>query len=392
MTAGLFPDGSRVSTGPGLGPTPQWQTPTPLGALLDRLALPPAPAERGRDVEVSSGLLVCGACGRWFPIEGSLPELLPDHLRDAVRERRLFDAATANAPEELRQALSTFAPSGDASSDPGAHYKKAEIGIKRTVDDLVSHRQEDPAFFGPGYSAPFNPWNSDFTLYLIGLWGAVVPLLNATRNNTVIDSGCGYSWTTEWLFRSGVNAIGIDICRTYLEIAVKRIGSVRPHLVVGDVENLPIASGTAHAVLAYESFHHIPDRRRAMGGYDRVLRNSGTVVLAEPGGKHEAAQGSVDVMKKFGILERGMELADVKGYAQGTKFNRIEQVYLLRMADGEMGSEVNARFIRQHVLPGNHVFRLGKGWPANTFLARAKRGVKRRVKAALRRMRLPVPK
>ena len=229
-------------------------------------------------------------------------------------------------PRHSRSALARFTPSGDASSDPGAHYKRAEIGIKSKIDD--------PVFFGPGYSSPFNPWNSAFTIYLISLFGAVAPMLNVTRGQTIIDSGCGYAWSTEWLFRSGFNVIGVDICRTYLEIGITRIGSFRPHLVVGDVENLPFASTGADAILAYESFHHIPDRRRAMGSYDRVLREGGTVILAEPGGEHEGAKVSVDAMEKFGILERGMELDDVAGYAGATTFGRPEQVFLLRVATG----------------------------------------------------------
>ncbi len=75
-------------------------------------------------------------------------------------------------------------------------------------------------FFGPGYSSPFNPWNSDFTVYLISLFGAVAPMLGVKRGQTLVDSGCGYAWSTEWLFRSGIDAIGVDICRTYLEIGV----------------------------------------------------------------------------------------------------------------------------------------------------------------------------
>src|SRR5262245_59803558 len=104
MPEGLFPDGSRVSGGPGLGPSPTWTTTTALTALLDRHAAPPAAAERGRQVEVQTGLLVCGSCGRWFPIEGGIPELLPDHLRDAARESALFATAAGSVPREVRDA------------------------------------------------------------------------------------------------------------------------------------------------------------------------------------------------------------------------------------------------------------------------------------------------
>ena len=122
---------------------------------------------------------------------------------------------------------------------------------------------------------------------------------------------------------SGFNVIGVDICRTVprnrhhahrlLQAAPGRRRRRKPAVRLDQC---------ADAILAYESFHHIPDRRRAMASYDRVLRDGGTVILAEPGGEHEGAKVSVDAMEKFGILERGMELDDVAGYAGATTFGR----------------------------------------------------------------------
>jgi SAM-dependent methyltransferase/uncharacterized protein YbaR (Trm112 family) len=386
MPAGLFPDGTRVASGPGVGPIPSMLPVTPLTSVLRSLAGPAAAAERGRDVDIVTGLLVCGGCGRWYPLAGSIPELLPDHLRDAARERALFDAALAGQPPSLRDALAAFTPSGDASTDPGAHYKQAEIAIKNKIDD--------PVFFGPGYSSPFNPWNTDFTVYLIALFGAVAPMLGISRGQTLVDSGCGYAWSTEWFFRSGINVIGVDICRTYLEIGITRIGAFRPHLVVGDVENLPLATGQADAVLAYESFHHIPDRQRALASYDRVLKKGGTVILAEPGGAHEDAKVSVDAMEKFGILEKGMELGDVEGYAEGTTFGAPEQLHLLRVTHAERGLVLDDAFVKNHSAYHSNFFKLVKGAakelrrtpPAVTGMTRLVDRVRRRVRRRINRM------
>jgi len=353
MPATLFPDGQRVGAGTGVGPVPNWPRGGRLAALLTQAASPAVNPERGREVEVASGLLACGTCGRWFPIDGTIPELLPDHLRDAGRERPLFEAGVRDLPGDLRQALEAFRPTGDAQADPGAHYKRAEIGIKSKIDD--------PAFFGPGFSSPFNPWNSSFTTYLISLFGTVVPFLELERGGVVVDSGCGYSWSTEWLFRSGYDAIGVDICRTYLEIAVQRIGTFRPHLVVGDVENLPLRSGVANAILAYESFHHIPDRKKALAGYHRVMGRSGRVILAEPGAAHEKAEVAVDAMQKYGILEKGMDLSDVIGYAAGTGFNPPEQVFVFSTSSGDRAARIDDEFARRHSTLHSNVFRLTKG-------------------------------
>ncbi|MEO7273534.1 MAG: class I SAM-dependent methyltransferase, partial [Vicinamibacterales bacterium] len=225
----------------------------------------------------------------------------------------------------------------------------------------IKSKIADPAFFGPGYSSPFNPWNSSFTTYLISLFGTVVPFLELERGGVVIDSGCGYSWSTEWLFKSGYDAIGVDICRTYLEIAVQRLGTFRPHLVVGDVENLPLRSGIANAILAYESFHHIPDRQKAMTGYHRVMGRSGRVILAEPGAAHEKAEVAVDAMEKYGILEKGMDLSDVVQYADGTGFNPPEQVFVFSTSSSDRPARVDDEFAKRHSTLHSNVFRLTKG-------------------------------
>jgi SAM-dependent methyltransferase/uncharacterized protein YbaR (Trm112 family) len=224
--------------------------------MLDRL---PRMSRRNFAVEIAEGLLVCGDCGRWYPIAGQLPEILPDHLRDAARDNAILRSLAAAMPDEVRGALAPLSARADAA-DGGAHYKAAEMAIASKVND--------PEFFGPGYSVPFNPWNPEFSLFMVAVFGAVISVMKPRQTDTVLDSGCGYAWTTEWLHRSGLRAIGVDITRVYLEIAVARMGPSRPHLIVADAENLPVQAESADAVLAYESFHHIPDRRRAMAGYD----------------------------------------------------------------------------------------------------------------------------
>ena len=307
-------------------------------------------AERS-DGGIEEGLLVCEGCARWFPIIGQLPELLPDHLRDPAREMEVYRRCADALPAATRAACDRFVPGGSSPADGGAHHKTAEIGIRSRV--------EDADFFGPGYSAPFNPHNTEFSLYLVHLFGAVAPLLECRTGHVVVDSGCGYAWTTEWLRRSGINAIGVDICRTYLDIAIERLGADRPHLVVGDVEHLPIRGACADAVLAYESFHHIPDRPRALAGYARVLKDAGRVVLAEPGAAHEESEVAVQAMAKFGILERGMDLSDVAGYAAGTAFGAPEQIFFVQARHADLSRRLVEVARVGSPIEGN-IFRLRK--------------------------------
>jgi SAM-dependent methyltransferase len=233
-------------------------------------------------------------------------------------------------------------------------------------------------------------------LYLIKLFGAAVPLLELQGGEVLLDSGCGYSWTTEWLFRAGIEAIGVDICRTYLEVGMQRMGANRPHLVLGDVEHLPIRTASVDAVFGYESFHHVPDRNRAMASYARVLRQGGRVVLAEPGAAHEHSQVAVNVMKKYGILEKGMELADVQQYVAGTPMGRPEQIFLFRADERELGARLDRVFVRTHSAVEGNLFRIRRSDGALASILAAAREprrvvwpkVKRRVKAALVRLGL----
>jgi SAM-dependent methyltransferase/uncharacterized protein YbaR (Trm112 family) len=332
--------------------SPRFTAQTPFASRLVALGAAAAPA-RNREAAVASGLLVCGGCARYFPIVDSLPELLPDHLRSSSRDAALLEQVASALPGDVRGALRAPAPAGH---DSGAHYKRAEM-------EIVSKLEDPEQFFGPGFSAPFNPGNNEFTQYLVSLFGSVVRLLDLTASSQsalVIDSGCGYAWTSEWLAKSGFETIGVDICRAYLEVALERMGDAHPHLVVADVEHLPLAPGCADAVLAYESFHHVPDRAKAMAGYARVLKNGGPVVLAEPGEAHETASASLDAMTKYGILEKGMEMADVEGYVAGLPFAPPEQHYILRASAETLAEGIDLPSAWRHSLFHGNLFRIRK--------------------------------
>ena len=382
IPAGPYSSGTRISIGPGLGPLPKNATSRERFARLHTFAGIAADPARNFAVEIDEGVLLCPGCGRWYPITHRLPEILPDHLRDFDADAARLREVAGAMPAELAKEAFAFRPPEAAPithTDSGAHHKHAEMTIKEKIDD--------PAFFGPGYSSPFNPWNPEFTLYLIALYGSVLKLLDLKKGEILLDSGCGYAWTTEWFHRAGVPVVGIDISRVYLDIAIERMGDAHPPLVVGDVENLPFRSGAFDAVLAYESFHHIPDRPRAMKGYDRVLNATGRVVLAEPGGAHEHAEVSVDVMRKYGILERGMELEDVAGYASGSALTGVEQVFLARTTQDDIGRGVDRALLKERSLFEGNLFRLRKsgvassvtriGAPRHRLWPVAKRHIKR---------------
>jgi len=54
-------------------------------------------------IEVREGLLVCGRCGRWFPVGNNvetIPELMPDDLRERDKELEWMRRWAAKIPEK----------------------------------------------------------------------------------------------------------------------------------------------------------------------------------------------------------------------------------------------------------------------------------------------------
>jgi len=339
-----------------IGPVPHFKRKTTFTKILTKHSSSPDSPERNRKVDIMKGLLVCGECGHWYPISNFVPELLPDHLRDWEKDVKFLSEFYESLPKKLYKKLlkrvKFFQKRMNEILDDAQDYKKAEMSIKDKITD------ED--FFEPGYSSPFNEDDPEFTQNLIKRFSLVLPLLELKQNHIVLDVGSGYSWTTEWLLKMGFEPVGVDICRTYIDIGIERMGSIRPHLIVADVENLPIKDTRLNSILCYDSFHHIPNRKEAMAHFFRALRKDGLVVLAEPGRDHEQAQVSIDVMEKFGILEKGIEAKDVKEYCLRLNFLPPEQYFMLKIHQEEQGKVLTSKFIKSHSFVECNIFVIRK--------------------------------
>ena len=316
---------SRVSRpGAAVGPAPEGETGRFYVDHLQTHATSPDDPERNKHTIVVDGLLVSTETGMWYPVVDTIPEILPPSLRDWQSHRAFLDQIIApRLPADLVAALREAIASVDTGGRAGDTYKSSEIGLL----GKVTNKDE---FLGPGLVSPFNPYIYNHPADLIRGFANCLPFLQLQHGSRVLDSGSGYGWTPEWLMKLGIEAVGIDISRAYPDIGRKRMGpNNQPHLVIGDSENLPFRDGAFDAVLCFDAFHHIPNRPVAMRQYARTLKADGRVVLVEPGEHHEAAEVSVNVMNTYGIMEVGMERADLQAYIDGIdSFSDVRQIFL----------------------------------------------------------------
>ena len=310
--------------------------------------------EAGQEIE--KGILLCRECGQWYPVKNTIPELYPDFCRIKKNELIFLSSFESRLEPKIFKSLKEKAESTLSDSletnQPGMTYKQAEMSIETKVDD--------PSFFGPGYLSPFNPGNPEFTSCLIRRFGNALPLLELKAGSVIADIGAGYAWTSEWLMKMGFTVIGIDICRTYLDIGLKRMKTQTPHLVLADVENFPLKAGCIDAVLCFDAFHHIYDRKKAMAHFWRTLKKGGKVTLAEPGSEHESAESSQEVMRKYGILEKGMSLNDLKQYCKGLDFLNPEEHFIIDIPSYDKKRLLTKKFIQSRNYSDCHFYKIKK--------------------------------
>lgn len=82
----------------------------------------------------------------------------------------------------------------------------------------------------------------------------------------------------------GAKSIGIDISPAVVHLASRRlrVNSIPPLCLVGDLRQLPLASGTIHGILSGSSLDHFPakaDIAICLAEFKRVLAKDGVLIL-----------------------------------------------------------------------------------------------------------------
>lgn len=174
-------------------------------------------------------------------------------------------------------------------------------------------------FVRPG--AAFDPEG----LRLIADFAAAVQCLAPEPDDIVLDLGAGSGWVSEWLTGLGFRTISVDISDDMLGIGRERLGG-QARLVAGDLEALPLASGSADAAVCLNALHHLPNPELALAEIHRVLGPDGAVVFSEPGLGHSGEPHSLRATHEYGVLERDIPVRDLmrQCHAAGFPVVRIQ--------------------------------------------------------------------
>lgn len=92
---------------------------------------------------------------------------------------------------------------------------------------------------------------------------------------TCLDVGCGIGRLVTWLRRFGIDAKGVDISKVAIDLADK---STKPHLLVGDVVNLPFKDDQFDVVVTYDILERI-ERPKIKRAIEETIRVSKKYIL-----------------------------------------------------------------------------------------------------------------
>jgi SAM-dependent methyltransferase/uncharacterized protein YbaR (Trm112 family) len=266
---------------------------------------------------LSEAALFCTSCPRYFPVRRGIPEILPAALRDERRDLEFLASyrERLGLSDVFYEKFLASRPSEPENKDADGPWKyhRAEMALP--------HREDLPSgFFGPAGTLPFEPLHPVRSADRMLRFLTAVRQLDLRRGDAVLDLGVGYAWTSEWLKKLGYSVIGVDLSRAYLEAGLRRAPDALPPLLISDIENLPFRKGMFQGILVFDAFHHVADRRKSLRTFSEILTPGGRLVMAEPGPKHESQPASLEAMKKFGILEKGISRRSVERLIDRTAF------------------------------------------------------------------------
>ncbi len=98
----------------------------------------------------------------------------------------------------------------------------------------------------------------------------------------VVDVGAGTGFVSEGLIELGVNVVAVDQSPAMLEVLESKFKNyTNLNCLLGDAENIPLASETADYVIANMYLHHVESPKAAINEMLRILRPGGRIIITD---------------------------------------------------------------------------------------------------------------
>ncbi len=240
--------------------------------------------------------------------------------RRLVRGRPVLEAVASGAMALGRALVAGFYRV--ALSPFGRVRRRADAAVQAEIEartDAYNEAAEDyfRDFHDPGFlrNKPFSEADG-FADRLFNL-GVLFRGARLRPGDVVLDFGAGSCWMSHFLHRYGCKTYSVDVSETALALGRRLFEedsntdwALEPEFVLYDGHSIPLPDDCCDKILVNDAFHHVPNQRRILTEFARLLRPDGIVAMREPGQEHTANPETVEEAK-LGVLENDIFVEDL---------------------------------------------------------------------------------
>jgi SAM-dependent methyltransferase len=141
-------------------------------------------------------------------------------------------------------------------------------------------------------------WAQYFEPWFLPMYRKTLEQLQLTKDDLLLDDGCGSGMFSSMAINTGAQVIGIDAATGLLEVARER--NPGSNFLEEDLEALPFEDNSFDAVTAFNSLQYAGNFEQALSEASRVLKPGGKLVIGiwDTPEKSDATQ----VLKSIGSL------------------------------------------------------------------------------------------
>tara|TARA_Y100001970_G_scaffold157886_1_gene193131 strand:- start:68 stop:1102 length:1035 start_codon:yes stop_codon:yes gene_type:complete len=233
------------------------------------------------DDDIIEGVLFCGDCFYWYPIEDGVLDLLTGKLVD-FKERNIFWDRYKIKLEKLNLQISSK--------------------MKKSYEDIHQLRQQKH----------FDLWANDSVQTYSDFCGtkfwhiadeiAVKPWLEKIEPNTwMLDIGCGQGRSTFIFEDKKINIAAFDVSKQLVIQARKKYkdkkSPAKISFIVADAVVLPFKNACFDYILVYGVLHHLPNPENVCQNIVRIMKDGGRYFGHE--NNHSIFRFIFDLLQRF---------------------------------------------------------------------------------------------
>jgi SAM-dependent methyltransferase len=119
-----------------------------------------------------------------------------------------------------------------------------------------------------------------FSQTRFSVWSNVKEFIDLFKKNELIaDIGCGNGKN---MFRDDLNYIGIDFCKSFINICNNNINNTNKQFILGNILNIPIRNNSCDGVISVAVIHHLSTfnlRKKAVEELIRITKPAGKILI-----------------------------------------------------------------------------------------------------------------